>query len=247
MDFPGLVLVPAGGKGSLISFASLVENVFSKSIWGVNFYMLSDRDSVPVGRAAAEREGRTTSRFRVLSRYHLENYFLDERVLARVFAPMEPPDSWLQSPTDIRQTLRDIAKDMVPYAVALNVGAKFRDLVGNVDIMPKSIQGLRAEELADLMVQKARSEIDRVGTVISDGPTRDAVLTTMARLHAAVDNDDDQWKVDIPGRPVLHTFANRANMDPGRLKLLYVAAAADGDERPFGELFDIFGSFANHT
>ncbi|MGB9075123.1 MAG: ATP-binding protein [Terriglobales bacterium] len=45
--FPNLVLVPGGGKGLLTSFGHLHRQVLDRTIWGVEFYMLCDRDAVP--------------------------------------------------------------------------------------------------------------------------------------------------------------------------------------------------------
>src|SRR5438105_3151682 len=101
--------------------------------------MLCDRDAVPPSRDATQV---ATSRLKVLNRYHLENYFLEEEVLAKVFEPMEPEDSWLRSPQQIRTTLREIARIQVPYAAALTTSSYFREQVGNVSVMAKDCHGI---------------------------------------------------------------------------------------------------------
>ena len=80
--YPELVLVPSGGKHIIESFDAIQSAVLQKSIWGVEFFMLCDRDSMPSGSPADTSD----TRFRVLNRYHLENYFLDEIVLAEAFS-----------------------------------------------------------------------------------------------------------------------------------------------------------------
>lgn len=86
--FPKLVLVPSGGKSLLQSFSVLHEKVLTKTIWGVEFFMLCDRDAVPL-RNPVDVENRGAGRIKVLGRYHLENYFLDERTIAKLFEPIE--------------------------------------------------------------------------------------------------------------------------------------------------------------
>src|SRR5205823_1764116 len=44
--FPELVLVPVGGKSTIRSFNDISESVLNKTIWGVQFFMLCDRDAV---------------------------------------------------------------------------------------------------------------------------------------------------------------------------------------------------------
>ena len=99
----------------------------------------------------------------VLPRYHIENYFLDERVLAASFAEIEQEGSWLRSAEAIKRRLLEIARGVVPYAVALNVTAAMRERVGNVSVMPKGAAECRtAEDLCQLMETKLETELKRV-------------------------------------------------------------------------------------
>jgi len=54
--YPGLVLVPSGGKGVITSFAALNRAVLEKTLWGIEFFMLCDRDAVPLSRPVDELE-----------------------------------------------------------------------------------------------------------------------------------------------------------------------------------------------
>lgn len=118
--YPDLVLVPTGGKDTIKSFNHLIETVLSRSVWGVDFFMLSDRDAATTAQAAAANAV-PLSRIRVLSRYHLENYFLDETTIAQVFSTMEEVNSWLRDPEEIRKKLLEIAASQLSYATALIV------------------------------------------------------------------------------------------------------------------------------
>jgi hypothetical protein len=69
--FPNLVLVPSGGKNVVTSFELLHRQVLDKTIWGVDFFMVCDRDAVPTPRSSTQL---ASQRLRVLNRYHLENY-----------------------------------------------------------------------------------------------------------------------------------------------------------------------------
>ena len=97
--FPELVLVPSGGKHVIESFDAVYDAVLSRTIWGVDFFMLCDRDSRPPV-SPEETEAVESGRLRILPRYHVENFFLDERVWARAFSAMEPSDSWLVDADD---------------------------------------------------------------------------------------------------------------------------------------------------
>ena len=84
-QYPDLVLVPVGGKESIASFVKAFETVLNKTVWGVDFFMLCDGDTSTSLSYGADGGGR----LRLLPRYHIENYFLDERVLVRLFEALE--------------------------------------------------------------------------------------------------------------------------------------------------------------
>ncbi len=46
--FSEFVLVPTGGKDTIRSFAEVQENILNKTIWGVDFYLLCDRDAAHI-------------------------------------------------------------------------------------------------------------------------------------------------------------------------------------------------------
>jgi energy-coupling factor transporter ATP-binding protein EcfA2 len=239
--FPEFVLVPVGGKDTLRSFDEVRDNVLNRTIWGVGFYMLCDRDAVnALGRESVEAH--LSDRIKQLPRYHLENYFLDENVLARVFEEMEPAESPWRNPGHIRARLKSIAQSVIPYAVALNVAATIRQAVGNIDVMPKAVDSLVTADLLTKAVEaRASSESIRIGAAINAAAIAALVSAEFDRLSAAVANDDPVWQVDLPGRRILHKFAGEAKMKTGRLKQLFIAKA-DADIT-FADIVDIFQQF----
>lgn len=240
-SFPEFVLVPVGGKDTLRSFEDIRNNILNKTIWGVEFYLLCDRDAVnALGKRdlAENPSGRITQ----LPRYHLENYFLDEDVLVKAFSEMEPEESWLRKVGEIKKKLKDIASSVVPYAVALNVNATIRERVGNISIMPKGASEAKtSDELILLMVGRLQTEGARVANGLDEALVREMVSNEFDRLSAAIAADDPVWKADLPGRAILHKFAATAKIQPGRLKQLYLNAA--NPLQSFRDIVDIFEKF----
>jgi hypothetical protein len=210
--FPELVLVPTGGKQSVQAFGTSISNVLEKTLWGVEFFMLCDGDAAPRGLGQSEIETRSKGRLRVLPRYHLENYFLNERVLAKAFSEMEPEDSWLRDPTRIRETLRELARPLLPYTVALQVSRRFRLEVGNIDIMPKNCHALTPDELQNLLMASVGGEKERVIKSLDEGEITTAVKIAHTELEDFIEKDDDRWKAKIPGKALLAQFASKANI-----------------------------------
>lgn len=242
--FPDLILVPVGGKDSLRSFEDIRQSIIGQTIWGVEFFLLCDRDAVNIlgPQAMAASEG---GRIKNLPRYHLENYFLDESVFAKIFAQMEPEGSWLRDSSAINAKLRSLALEVVPYAVSLTVNATFRELVGNVTLMAKDLGGSNEDELVLKLCGKSDTERQRVVEKLDASTIETLARAEFRRLQTAIQADDPIWRCDIPGRVVLNRFAAAASIQVGRLKQLYLSAC-EPDET-FADVVDIFQGFTSNA
>lgn len=243
--FPTLVLVPGGGKGLLTSFDYLHRQVLERTVWGVEFYMLCDRDAVPTFKAEEIAQGATEGRIEILAKYHLENYFLDENVLVSVFAQTEPEGSPLHSPSEVRSRQKEIAKSQAPYGAALAASAYFRELVGNIDLMPKDCNGKTAAQLADAIKQKGMSERNRVVGQLDDGRIEAFLVEFLQKLYDSLAEDDSLWKSVVPGKQVFNIFASSVGLGPARLKTMYIREALRLTPSPFDDIFKIFARFAS--
>jgi energy-coupling factor transporter ATP-binding protein EcfA2 len=241
--WPGLVLVPSGGKHTVESFETLYATVLSESIWGVEFFMLCDGDTQP-NPSPDERQAQEEGRLRVLPRYHLENFFLDEETWSDAFALLEPPDSWLRDSVQVKNAILEIAREQISYAAALRASQRLRLAVGNVDAMPKNCHQRSSDELVGLMIEKTSVERDRSTAALADDEVEGIVREEYERISSLLDDDDPEWRRIVAGKPVLSAFAGRAQVKLGHGKTLYLAAAEQRDPNPFEELVAIFEHFA---
>ncbi len=241
--FPNLVLVPTGGKEEIKSFSTVFEKVLSRSVWGVDFYMLCDRDAIPPFPEMQDLETKNFERFRVLGRYHLENYFLDENIWAKIFASMEPDESWLTSPTAIRNRMRQIANELVSFTISLTVSSLLRTSVGNISVMPKDCNSKTKEEVEALLIEKANSEKSRVETILDPANIAAHVQSIYQKLDASLKQDTDDWKKLMPGKPLLSKLCSQAKIPVPRLKKLYINEAKATTPNPFDEIVSIFADF----
>jgi hypothetical protein len=239
--FSEFILVPAGGKDTIRSFSEVRDNILNRTIWGVGFYLLCDRDAANILGAASVVNAQS-GRIKLLPRYHLENYFLDHQVLVQCFSEMEGKDSWLRNAAAINTKLLEIARTVIPYAVALNVTAAVRERVSNVSVMPKgAMDAKNSDELAVLMIGKLSAEQKRVKDGLDEDLIRRLTQSEYARLTESIEGDTDVWRRDLPGRIILHKFAAAAGIQSGRLKQLYLARA-DVDN-VFADIIAIFELF----
>ena len=236
--FPELVLLPSGGKNTLSSFDTIASEVLNKSLWGIRFFMLADRDAVTAVQPTA------TDHFRMLSRYHLENYFLDAEILRQCFADTEDEDSWLLSVKQIEDFLRQIARSQLGHAVSLVVSKKIRDAAGNVDAKPKNCHEMDCNTLVDAFSKEAETEKKRVASALDNACVRQLVEDTYQEFEDLLASSGDAWKNKFPGKPILAHFCHKAREEEYRLKNSYIRKSLEADTNPFQEIIDIFSSFS---
>ena len=73
------------------------------------------------------------------------------------------------------------------------------------------------------------------------------VETYFNRLSQSLQEDSEEWKNLIPGKPLFATFASKAGLTPSRAKTLYLNVALESEREPFSEIIDIFNEFAATT
>ena len=167
------MLLPSGGKSNLRAFESVKKQVLDKAIWGVQFYMLADRDAQPSGTNSKDLEESSKGKFRTLGKYHLENYFLDSNVLASCFKQMEEDDSWLRNPQKIEEELKNIATGMTGYTVSLITSKAIRDAAGNIDVMLKGSHECTKENLVENLVAKSAEESTRITNSLKEAEVKE--------------------------------------------------------------------------
>jgi predicted ATP-binding protein involved in virulence len=239
--YPELVLVPSGGKHTIESFEVIQSAILQKSLWGVEFFMLCDRDSMPAGSAS----NNTEARFRVLSKYHLENYFLDEVVLAEAFSSLERPTSWLRDPAQIREAMRKLAESLFSYSVALSVAADIRREAGNISIMPRDCHRLPLVDVTAQLHVKSSGETARLNSILEPAHINQLATNYHEKLRRSLASDDDDWLALIPGKSLFAQFSSKANIRTDRLKMLYLNAVPNTEREPFQDIIEIFGHFAS--
>lgn len=237
-NFPELVLLPSGSKNTLSSFDTIVSQVLNKSLWGIQFFMLADRDVVNGAQPTV------TDHFRMLSRYHLENYFLDADILCRCFDGMADEDSWLYSVEEIEKRLREIARNQLGYAVSLVVSKKLCDATGSVSVKPKGCHKMDCTTLVNAFSKKAVDEKERVEKALDKTKVQELVEDIYQKFEDLLETPGDAWKIQFPGKCILLPFCGEAGVKDNHLKNLYVQKSLEANTNPFQEIIDIFSSFA---
>jgi ABC-type cobalamin/Fe3+-siderophores transport system ATPase subunit len=242
-DFPQYVLAPSGARQTILSFSKVIDDVLSKAIWGIDFFMVCDGDSNLPQQVMDELVTKSSGRLVFLPRYHLENYFLDENIISKMFEKMESGDSWLRDPKQIRESLKQIAKEFLPYTINLWLGSLIRSKVGEIEVSIKGVAGMNLDDYTKQLEEPILKEHKRIGTILSTEEIKKAVEERWKVLARLIEEDKEDWKKLIPGRVICHKFASIAGISPGRFKTMYINTAKVAGLTPFDEIVNIFKSF----
>ena len=95
-----------------------------------------------------------------------------------------------------------------------------------------------------MIVAKAKAERDRLAAALSlDGIEANA-RNSAAAIQKALDQDTDEWKFLVPGKPVIAAFAKHACIEIGMLKNLFIHRADAVSPHPFEEIIEVFRRFS---
>ena len=164
---------------------------------------------------------------------------------AEAFATLEPADSWLRSPKQIRAKFKEFSRHLISYATALAVSSQLRRSFGNIDLMPSGCHGKTLPDLQQLLVQEVSKERSRAASALDDVTANAMAAEYFGKLTASLDQDTEEWKNLIPGKALLGMFAGQATLQLSRAKTLYLNAGLESKHRPFAEILDRFEHFAH--
>ena len=236
--FPDIVLVPGGGKEAIRNFGTTVSGVLDKAVWGVEFFLLMDRDSQ--GQIELDEDPRLA----MLPRYHLENYFLDNLLLADCFESIEETGHWLRNADEIEAKLRAIASEKISYVTALATSHHFRIKFGNLDIMPKNAHTATKDQLLTSLTEAATAQLGIKTSVVNEVEVSDFAARRFDYFNSLLKDGTGSWKSSFPGRPIFNTFCSIAGMSSGRVKNLYLKKAESQGNEVFSEIVTIFENFS---
>jgi ABC-type cobalamin/Fe3+-siderophores transport system ATPase subunit len=240
---PNLTLSPSGSRQTILSFARVVEDVLQQTIWGIDFYMLADRDNSLPDQVLQELENRANGRLRFLPRLHVENYFLDEETLAEAFRHLVPEDDWRRRPAEIRERLVDLARAMIPQSVNLWLSTRLRSLVGDLDVSVRGPVAPSVDELKTKLLPVLGREGNRIAEHLDPAAVASEVESRWQELESSLANGT--WKLLFPGKIILGQFASQAGLKVGMLRSGYIAAARTRDFAPFADIVDIMTSWSD--
>lgn len=213
--------VPSGSNAHLPRINAAVLSILEQGIGAMQFYLIRDRDYL-TDAYVIELGGHGSGRVAVLARHEIENYLLDYDLIAKVqteiFARPTTADQ-------VRDELRAIAKrmstnvlrDMVQYRLNLrfgpadfSIGAYMRGeetLDDDGQWIPAKTNAMTAR-----FVEKAQEVADALSGSTSNPAIGELVLMCQSEVKAALDGEDDGWRILFPGKELIDAYASQQGL-----------------------------------
>ena len=211
-------IIPVGTSENLYrinrAILALLESEFARC----QFYLIRDRDFLS---DAAIRKYQTLSpeRLFVLSRYHIENYLLEENVISDVLGDVY---GMKLSSDEVRSQLYQLAlKNSAGFfrdLVAFRLGELFQSedcSIGNhseglnLFNLEMKINDRVFQPLEAALVGRAASVYSQVAERIGPVRQRETISEALELVKESLDESGESWKKTFSGRHLLQRFSNQ--------------------------------------
>jgi Protein of unknown function (DUF4435) len=212
-----LKIIPVGSYSNLYRINAAVLSLLEADFARCNFFLIRDRDYLSE-RSIEKHRNIAPNRLFVLDRYHIENYLLDERLIARVLSKIYQK---VLSEEQIRTQLFEFAR--------LNSGAFLRDLVvfrfgelyqaedcsiGNhsnnqaIIMSDNQLDDRNLNPLREALLAKVET-VNISVTERTNNENAELILDTcIVEVQKALKLDEDGWKKLFPGKYLLQKFSS---------------------------------------
>ncbi|MEQ8626177.1 AAA family ATPase [Ekhidna sp.] len=224
--------------GSVTNIGALkaVEEQIRNSIFGVNMFMIRDRDGLRQDQITSlEANGHILC----LKRRHIENYFLNEEVLRKVVVHLYLDKTGTLSKEFIKSETKRIAQE----TLSLNLIKNFKDfLSANYSIKaPKLNLGNNRpiDEIIQEIINGFDVEISKLTNELNKSKTEDWLNREKQRLESLLSTDE--WKNEFQGKIIFARLCGEVlKGDHVRIRECYIDIALENHPDILKDLLEIF-------
>lgn len=234
--FPEAYVLPIGSVENITALNRLSKEL-QASIFGIDFFMIRDRDGLRADQIAKIEEN---PRFRCLRRRHVENYFLDAEVLAAVARKLYLDDQW-QDADKVQERLLEIAKELLPYAVTLHMK---QVITVNGTVRAPQITNVGSKELSEVkqeFVSSVSGSLSGLSSSLSASEIDKEFENEETRLTKSLTGKS--WKALFPGKLIFGKICGDFGVSTNRIRRAYLDTALRDKPEVFSELTKVFEAF----
>lgn len=233
---PEIRVLPAGSVLNILALNNIEEQI-RRSIFGIDLYMIRDRDGLSDDQVTAlERNGR----IKCLKRRHVENYFLDDEVLFMVANRLYLIEG---NPFLTREFIAEAIKKIAEESLGFNVYKNTKEHLALNHFLrapvvksleTKSLEQIKAEILASITTNR-----DELVHEINNDKVQDWVNIEEVKLKEKLANGE--WLNDFQGKYIFSRVCGSVlKADPIRIRHAYVDIALAEKPDALSDLTELF-------
>ncbi len=236
---PEAKVVALGSVENIISLNTLEEQI-RNSIFGINFYMVRDRDGLSLSQIEEIEKG---GRIRCLKRRQIENYFLDAEVLFRVSETLYLTSTNPQLTVEfIESEIKRLATDTLKTSLLKNT--KEYLALNHFFKVPtvKSLATKTESEVKNELVTGVQNALQELSSNLAENIIIEWLNAEEFRLRNALQTED--WKSEFHGKVIFARLCGEVlGQDPIRVRQAYVDIALKDKPKVFEDILEIFQKF----
>ena len=229
-------IVPVGSVLNLMTLNSIEEQI-RNSIFGIDIYMIRDRDGLSDRQVDAIEEN---GRIKCLKRRHIENYFLDDEILFKVAEQL-----YLTANNDeltqelIKSELKQIAEESINFNLFKNykeyLNINFHFSAPRV----RKVETKTTDDVKQELVDGVQLSLNQLSTELESNKVTDWVNTEELRLKKMLKSDE--WISNFQGKLIFSKICSDVlKGDFLRIKQAYVDIALSQKPDALKDLIEIF-------
>ena len=235
-SFPEAYMLPTGSVENILALNRISEEL-QHSIFGIDFFMIRDRDGLSNDQIGALEKN---LRFKCLRRRHVENYYLDAEVLSLVAKHLYLDAGWHDAGF-VKSKLKEIAESQLEQAVLLSM-KQFVTVNGTIDAPRISdVHKKTAEDLESEFSAAVGASMTQV-----DGICKSASLAQMFKKERKQFQRAlkfGTWNVVFPGKLIFGVFCGELGEPANRIRQAYIDIALEKKPKVFSEIHNILSGF----
>lgn len=236
---PDLYFIPAGSVENLMALGNVAWEL-ETAIFGIDFLMVRDRDGLSDQMVLAFE----AKSIRCLRKRHLENYFLDAQILAKIAQNFYIQDPETHDPEKVEQALLDIARRNLNDAVVRNIKEYIRLRSGFPLPRVKGVQNMSADEVKQALLGEASKGFQELANQLLP----DALRMQIEAEYKSLDDSlsDGNWKSIFPGKMIFNIYcAERLHTDAHQVRQAFVGIALGEKPDIFLDIISILKQFSD--
>ncbi len=237
---PEAKITAAGSVENIIKLHSVSEEI-KKSIFGIDLYMIRDRDCLSPDQI---KEIEKSGRLKCLKRIHIENYFLDSEILFKVATKLYIMERLPELTQDkIECEMKKIAKSLLKLNLLTSIKAYIK--LNSVFDIPtvKALEHKTYDEIRGAMMAGVKSSLDSLLSNLQDDKLIEFISEEMTRLESCLENGT--WKAEFRGKEIFSKLCGDIlKDDPLKIRHAYIDIALQDKPSVFEDIISIFKSFS---